>query len=416
MRNQKIENKDYLSGKKTKIGTEVLIHLLLWVMIFSLPLLFLPFPFRGEGSPKIGPYSFPLPLPILLNYLFLILTFYVNLYVLMPKFLNKKKWGWYVLFIVLFLACSIYIHELSRLIESTLWPESYNAARRGQYGFPNRENFIGSHMHEGPSPEWRNMGPRGFPKGMGGHNMPGGDFNPSSFKSFVFRQFSFLYLFFTTWVISMAYHLFKLLQQSVRHADKVLSSALQSELSFLKAQINPHFLFNTLNNIYVLTLKKSEMAPTAVMKLSNLMRTLTNDTGVDYVEFSEEQQFIRDYLELQELRLTKTTRVVYETEGESSHLKIAPRILLPFIDNAFKYGVSNRNESEILIRLTFTGNTLNCLIQNAIHRENTHNLGSSGVGLGNSKRRLDIMYKDHYQLSINETDKRHEVLLKIDLT
>jgi len=214
----------------------------------------------------------------------------------------------------------------------------------------------------------------------------------------------------------MVYYLFEKLQESLQHADKVHALALQSELSFLKAQINPHFLFNTLNNIYVLTLKKSEAAPLAVMKLSNLMRKITNDTGVDFVPFDEEESFIRDYIELQELRLTDKTCVNYVIEGSYRSLQIAPRILIPFIDNAFKYGVSNRRKSDITIRFEFVGKSLLFTIKNAIHPKTGESLESSGVGLENSKRRLDLLYKNCYNLTITETPDSYQVFLTIDLT
>jgi len=389
-----------------------MLHVLLWLTLFSLPLLFRPFPSRGEEGYSIGPFMSPLPFPIIMNNLFLLVAFYVNLYVLMPRFLNKKKWGWYLLFTLLFLICSLYIHEFSRFIESTFWPNSDENIRHGIKDFPLRNENMNRPNDGGES--WKRT-LENAPGDRSGTRFNRPKENLIS-RGFVFRQFSFTYMFLLTWVVSMAYYMFKLLQASVRRADQVLSTALQSELSFLKAQINPHFLFNTLNNIYVLTLKKSEQAPAAVMKLSNLMRTLTNDTGVDYVSFQEEERFIRDYLELQEMRLTEKTKVIYQVEGNFSELKIAPRILLPFIDNAFKYGVSNRYESDIIIRMIFVGNTMDCLIQNAIHRDNTENLGSSGIGVGNSTRRLELLYEDKYDLKISETDNLHRVQLKIDLS
>jgi LytS/YehU family sensor histidine kinase len=219
------------------------------------------------------------------------------------------------------------------------------------------------------------------------------------------------------WAISMVYYLMFQLQESKQHAERVYASALQSELSFLKAQINPHFLFNTLNNIYALTLKKSEDAPKAVMKLSNLMRQLTDDAGVDFVPFEQEEKFIRDYIELQEMRLTDKTNVRYETNGQFKRLNIAPRLLIPFIDNAFKYGVSNRNASEIIIRLDFNDTRLTCMVQNALHKGYPENQEeSTGVGLENAHRRLDLLYKGKYTLKNTQTKESYLVQLEIDLS
>jgi Putative regulator of cell autolysis len=310
-----------------------------------------------------------MPVPMIMNNLFIVIAFYVNLLVLMPKFFNKKGWIIYVLFTCVFLAGSIFIHTLAMEVDLLF----------GQK--------VMMDMGHDPRP------PRGFE----------------------FRQFSFIFMFAMVWALSMTYYLFVQLQESVQHTNKVRAAALQSELSFLKAQVNPHFLFNTLNNIYALTLKKSEDAPIAVMKLSNLMRKITNDTGVDFVRFEEEESFIRDYIELQKLRLTDKTHVNYLITGDYNSLQIAPRVLIPFIDNAFKYGVSNRYESEIKIQFEFRDKTLFFTIQNAIHPNGGESIESSGVGLDNAKRRLALLYQDKHTLKITKTPESYTVLLKIEL-
>lgn len=355
-----------------KVLPVVMLHLILWTAYFSLPLLFRPNFGRGPE-----PYHFHLPIPIIVNDIFLIIAFYVNLLFLMPYLFNKKKWGWYIFFTCLFLAGSFLIYFVSLEIEILL----------------GRHNFYEM---------GRDMGRGGPGKLWGG---------------FVFRQFSFVFTFIMIWSISMVYHLIVQLQISRRHADKVRSSALQSELSFLKAQINPHFLFNTLNNIYVLTLKKSDNAPLAVMKLSNLMRQMTNDSGVDYVQFNDEEKFVKDYIELQELRLTEKTKVIYEKSGNFDYLSIAPRLLIPFIDNAFKYGVSNRTESEIIIKFNAVGSKLHFFVKNNLHTGGTDSLEeSSGVGLENVKRRLDLLYEGKYVLNTKHDLDTYIVNLEIDLS
>jgi ferritin len=343
-------------------------HLFLWLVFFSLPMLFRPKMGMGPDNDGLFP---TIPLPIFMNNIFLIIAFYINLLVLMPGLFNKKKWGLYIFFVCVFLLGSFLVHHLARELDM--------------------------------------MAGRGFkPMGFGPERPPGG---------FEFRQFSFLYTFAMIWAISMVYYLMFQLQESKQHAERVYASALQSELSFLKAQINPHFLFNTLNNIYALTLKKSEDAPKAVMKLSNLMRQLTDDAGVDFVPFEQEEKFIRDYIELQEMRLTDKTNVRYETNGHFKRLNIAPRLLIPFIDNAFKYGVSNRNASEIIIRLDFNDTWLTFMVQNALHKGDPENQEeSTGVGLENVHRRLDLLYKGKYTLKNSQTKDFYLVQLEIDLS
>ena len=321
-------NKTSSEFLKKKLPT-ILIHLFIWLFLFSLPLLFRP---HFGPKPNNGPIPFWIPIPMVMNNLFMIIAFYTNLLILMPRFFNIKKWGYYIFFTCIFLTASFFIHSFAREVD----------------------HLFGQHMVHEMS-----------------HKPP---------KGYEFKQFSFIFMFALVWTLSMTYSLFVKLQESIQHSDQVHATALQSELSFLKAQINPHFLFNTLNNIYALTLKKSDDAPLAVLKLSNLMRRITNDTGVDYIPFEEEESFIRDYIELQELRLTNMTHVNYEIIGNHESLKIAPRILIPFIDNAFKYGVSNRYESEITIRFDFKENILYFTIKNAIHPSGGESLESSGVG------------------------------------
>jgi len=356
-----------VNGNTGKLLLKVFLHLFLWMVFFSLPMLFRP---KMGMEPEIGGVPLLMPLPMLINNIFLIIAFYVNLWILMPVLFNKKKWGLYIFFTCLFVIGSFLIHYLAKEIDMI---------SRGPMPF-------------GTPPE-----------------------NPD--RAFEFRQFSFIYTFVMIWSISMVYFLIVQLQESKQHAERVHASALQSELSFLKAQINPHFLFNTLNNIYALTLKKSNDAPLAVMKLSNLMRQITDDTGVDYVPFEQEEKFIRDYIELQRMRLTDKTTVNYEVKGSFERLRIAARLLIPFIDNAFKYGVSNRATSEINISFRFDKSWLTFTIENAVHTGGfDHEEESSGVGIENVRRRLDLLYGGKYLLKITNTEEKYSIHLEINLS
>lgn len=353
-------------GRTGKRLFKYFIHGLIWLAFFSLPLLFRP---RFGAGPQSGAFRLPMPLPMLVNNIFMIIAFYVNLLVLMPRFFNKKRWGYYAFFTSLFILASFWLHDLTRELEILLG--------------------VG-----------RPFNPY--------HNRPRGVFE--------FRQFSFLYTLGLIWASSMVYHLLGQLQASRRHAEEVKASALQAELSFLKAQINPHFLFNTLNTIYALTLKQSEDAPKAVIKLSNLMRQFTNDTSVEFVPLDEELNFIRDYIELQQLRLSDKTTVNCNLVYSEQSLRIAPRLLLPFIDNAFKYGVSNRTKSSIDIDLQIKDSTLLFSVKNAIHANNAERQASSGIGLENVKRRLDLLYEGRHTLKQEQTDTHYHLTLTLTLT
>lgn len=353
-------------GRTGKLLFKMFMHGLIWLAFFSLPLLFRP---RFGSEPHSGIFRLPMPLPMVVNNIFMVIAFYVNLLVLMPRFFNKKRWLYYALFTSLFILASFWLHDLSRGLE-----------------------------------------------GLFGSSRPFNAYRPRPRGGFEFRQFSFLYTLGLIWAVSMVYHLLGQLQASRRHAEQVKASALQAELSFLKAQINPHFLFNTLNNIYALTLKQSEDAPKAVMKLSNLMRQFTDDTSVEFVPLDEELHFIRDYVELQQLRLSEKTTINCNLTESEKPLRIAPRLLIPFIDNAFKYGVSNRTVSSIDIDLHVEGNTLHFSVRNAIHANNAERQASSGIGLENVKRRLELLYEGRHTLTQEQTDAHYHLKLTLTLT
>lgn len=358
----------------------VFLHGIIWLAFFSLPFVFMPRIGPGLG----GSFFNHIPTPLIVNYAFMIIAFYINSSILMPEFFNKKRWGMYIFLTCLFALGTAFVYDIAQAIDG----------------------LLGLRTYYGPPP----MG------GMEGNGPPMGNI-PRPRGVFEFRRFSFLYTFIMVWSISMVYYLITQLQRSKRHAEAVIANALQSELSFLKAQINPHFLFNTLNNIYALSLKKSDDAPKAIMKLSNLMRQLTNDTSVDYVPIEDEERFIRDYIELQEMRLSNKTTVNYNVEGSYAGLRIAARLLIPFIDNAFKYGVSNHTTSSIDIAFSFKDTRMTFDITNSIHSNKSDILqSSSGMGLVNVTRRLDLLYKDKYRLKQTKTDTQFSIHLEIDLS
>jgi LytS/YehU family sensor histidine kinase len=197
--------------------------------------------------------------------------------------------------------------------------------------------------------------------------------------------------------------------------QKIETEKLATELSFLRSQINPHFLFNTLNNIYSLALVKSDATANAVLKLSAIMRYVLNETKHDSVALGQEIEFMKHYIELQKMRLTNKVLIEFLTEGEVEGKKIAPLILIPFVENAFKYGISTKENSSIL----FTVKTDERGIQ--FTSKNTHIPGiqangeQTGIGLKNTKRRLELLYPDRHSLTVDNENNEfivHLTLLK----
>jgi two-component system LytT family sensor kinase len=192
---------------------------------------------------------------------------------------------------------------------------------------------------------------------------------------------------------------------------------INSELSFLKAQINPHFFFNTLNNIYALTVIDVEAAQKALHKLSRLMRYVLYETQHGTVLLSQEIAFAQDYIELMQLRLTDKVTVRLEPPTPLHDVSIAPMLFLPFIENAFKHGVSAVQPSHIEIKIWQDGNKVLVDVRNTLFTEKRTVLDeSNGIGLANTQRRLDLLYPGKYQLEVNENamDKEFEVRLELE--
>jgi LytS/YehU family sensor histidine kinase len=178
------------------------------------------------------------------------------------------------------------------------------------------------------------------------------------------------------------------------------SEKLIAELAFLRSQINPHFLFNSLNNIYSLAYQKSDKAPEAIMKLSEIMRYMLQESNEPRVKLAREIRYLENYIELQKLRFKGQAYIELSISGEYSEQVIAPLILISFVENAFKHGMASDPESPIKININILQNDLQFDIWNKKSLFNKDE--SSGIGLSNVKRRLDLLYAHQYDLSISE--------------
>lgn len=203
------------------------------------------------------------------------------------------------------------------------------------------------------------------------------------------------------------------------YADRFKKTELEkqvsaSELAMLKSQINPHFLFNTLNNIYALATKKSDDTPEAVLKLSEIMRYMLHDTSHDKVLLSSEVKFLKNYISLQQLRLPNEVQIQFEFDIPKQDYYIAPLLLIPFVENAFKHSDLTHEKYPIRIRVFVENDVLEFFIENAIGFFEKDE--SSGIGIPNVRRRLDLLYKDTYDLKTSSDEQYYYVQLKIKLS
>ncbi len=193
-----------------------------------------------------------------------------------------------------------------------------------------------------------------------------------------------------------------------------------AELKLLKAQLNPHFLFNTLNNLYGLSVIKSNKLPGLMLTLSDLLRYSLYDTQETLVPLDKEIQYIENYVSLEKIRLESTAKIQFDKKGDTSSTQIAPMLLIVFVENAFKYLDSSTNSnSSVSISVTTTENEINfkCINTYTSSHSNLKKLeiGNSGIGLQNAKKRLDLIYPDKHRLKIKSKDEKFIVELTIQV-
>lgn len=195
---------------------------------------------------------------------------------------------------------------------------------------------------------------------------------------------------------------------------ELAAKQFQAELQLLRAQINPHFLFNTLNNLYSLTLEKSDQAPTIVVKLSELMRYMLETSRQEKSSLQSEITFIRNYLALEKLRLNNRATIYFEVVGEPQQKTIASLLLIPFIENAFKHGINaTAGNAYLHSQLRIEENELFFFIENSISSKQHEEV--SGTGLENVRRRLHLLYPNSHQLAIENDGTKFSVNLQLSI-
>ncbi len=238
------------------------------------------------------------------------------------------------------------------------------------------------------------------------------------YEAYLIANRPWIFLFTLLFIIGST--ILKIISDWLRHQrerKELETQTMQSELRFLKSQINPHFLFNTLNNLYALTLKKSDKAPEIVIKLSEMMRYMLYECNEKLVPLYKEVNYLKNYLALERLRQGKDVEINFDVAGNLANQEISPLLFIPFIENSFKHGLSNTlDKGFVHISLSIEADSVFIFIENSkpsvparFHKR------SGGIGLVNVKRRLDLLYLDKYELTIEDSPKKYSVSLELEL-
>jgi len=188
---------------------------------------------------------------------------------------------------------------------------------------------------------------------------------------------------------------------------------IKSELALLRTQLNPHFLFNTLHNIDTLIFENQNKASKSIVKLSDIMRYMLKDAKDDYVNLNKELENLENYIELEKLRLKNEKFLKYSVSGNSEGLKIAPMVLLPFIENAFKHSVESDLENGIIIRIEIEERIIKFMCENKFDESDSLKDTVHSIGLDIIKKRLELIYPKKHRLTINSNDSTYKVNLEI---
>ncbi len=297
--------------------------------------------------------------------------FYLNMNILVPKILYKSK---SLLFIILTLGTLIFMvlynHQIDKILDL---PSLMNKITRAR---PHQSDF---------------------------NNTP-------------LVDFSIIIITLIMIGISIIVSVAKKIQADQVNNQTLEKEKISSELSFLKAQINPHFFFNILHTIYGLTETNVKIARDSIYTLSQMMRYVLYETKNDLTTLEKEIDFIEGYIKLMKLRLSDQVQVIFDKSKQVKNIDVAPMLFLPFVENAFKHGISSIHPSYVFIGISQTGQTLQIEVRNSIFPERAENLEeSNGIGLNNTRRRLDLIYPGRYNLVVNKNALENEFTVQLKL-
>ncbi len=346
-----------------KITGQLPVHIIGCIAFLSLPILFSPDVSWSLDFFKIRAFQRDF-----FAYALLLAFFYANYFYLLPHFYFRQK-------ILLYIAGILTAYCMVTFLPGLLIPAKQMMPLNPNAGMPGMP---------GPRPYGL---PFGFLRDLG---------------HYIFQ-----------FVIILSLSVMYRTNQRLKQAEKERADA---ELSYLKAQINPHFLFNTLNSIYASAISENaDNTADAIVKLSGMMRYVITEAEQATVSLEQEINYITDYIELQQIRLGNTLALNYQVNGDPDGKRIAPLILISFIENAFKYGVNPEERSKIDITIDIIKESLDMTVTNIVVTNRSQGPVKSGVGLENTINRLKLHYPYGHTLSILEEAGIFTVRLKINL-
>ncbi|MEO3406777.1 sensor histidine kinase [Mucilaginibacter sp. CAU 1740] len=380
-------------------ATSIFIHAAGWLVFFGFPLLFMNRTQQNSGftfTVILSPYYWL----FCLTYIFM---FYFNAWFLVPRFVFHKKYVIYGLIILLLSGCVYFLQPFDNLLLHNLKKEKQSTtAPIGPQLMPGADS--NKNMYFGPLPheDLRMQDP----------NLK----KPSNQVVFIHQSGNIdlvaLFIFIIVIGLGIAVSTVQKWQLTEQMVIRAEAEKAHAELSFLKAQINPHFLFNTLNNIYALSVTDSEHTSESIMKLSNIMRYVTDEVTEDFVLLQSEIDCIVDYIDLQKLRLGKKTELTVNFSGDIGLQKVPPLVIMTFIENVFKYGVSKHEASVIRINIDVKDNKILFLCENTIF-DNRPTSNRKGIGISNTRQRLQHIYPGKHSLNISSENNMYRVELEV---
>lgn len=356
---------------KSRAGI-IFLHIFGSLCFLAIPIVFSPDFDLSFYLLKVGPFRRDL-----LSYVLLLGIFYAHYYYFIPRLFQEKK---YLRYVLITLACFVVLITVPQLVKGE--PPRYGP------GVPEVMRNAPPSMRAGekapPPPHLRER--------------------PYWLHSIERNIFRYLIVIF----IALFVRVYTRLKQAER--DRI-----DAELSYLKAQINPHFLFNTLNSIYSLAIIRSEKTPDAVVKLSEMMRYVTTEAHNDKVPLQKEIDYVNNYVELQRIRLGQTVDIKFGITGSAGQKRIAPLVMIPFVENAFKYGVNPEEESEIIVSIKIEADRLSLYVKNKIVKVDYSDEYKSGHGMDNVSQRLKMGYPGKHILNFGRFNNDYLVNLEIEL-